>query len=91
MLARRWSLPRWLAGRWLAHLGPEGALARARALVEPPALELRAAARLGGTAAAIRALATDHPDTRVEILPAPPGALRVHGGGDVLFGPSFER
>src|SRR5690606_24926166 len=35
-LALRWSLPRWLASRWVAQLGPERALARARALSEIP-------------------------------------------------------
>jgi 16S rRNA (cytosine967-C5)-methyltransferase len=30
------SLPRWLAERWLARLGTEAALARTRALLEPP-------------------------------------------------------
>jgi 16S rRNA (cytosine967-C5)-methyltransferase len=51
------SLPRWLAERWLARLGPQTAVARARALLEPapvayrpnprvPGAELRAAAEL---------------------------------------------
>ena len=35
------SLPRWLAERWLARLGPEEAIARARVLLEPPPTFLR--------------------------------------------------
>jgi len=35
------SLPRWLAERWLARLGPEVAVARARAFLERPPLVLR--------------------------------------------------
>jgi 16S rRNA (cytosine967-C5)-methyltransferase len=35
------SLPRWLAERWLAALGAEGAVARARALLERPPVVLR--------------------------------------------------
>ncbi|MBL8969225.1 MAG: hypothetical protein JNK56_01510, partial [Myxococcales bacterium] len=36
VLALRWSIPRWLAGRWIKQLGPERALARAQALAAPP-------------------------------------------------------
>jgi 16S rRNA (cytosine967-C5)-methyltransferase len=35
------SLPRWLAERWLARLGPEAAVARARAALAPPPVTLR--------------------------------------------------
>ena len=35
------SLPRWLAERWLARLGPDAAVARARALLEAPPTFLR--------------------------------------------------
>ena len=35
------SLPRWLAQRWLARLGPGRAVARARAFAEPPATHFR--------------------------------------------------
>lgn len=35
------SLPRWLAERWLTRLGPEGAHARAAALLEPPPVAFR--------------------------------------------------
>jgi 16S rRNA (cytosine967-C5)-methyltransferase len=35
------SLPRWLAERWLRRLGPQRALARARAMLEPPATHFR--------------------------------------------------
>ena len=36
VLERRWSIPRWLGGRWRKALGDERALARARALASPP-------------------------------------------------------
>ncbi len=35
------SLPRWLAERWVARLGPEVAVERARALLQPPAVVFR--------------------------------------------------
>src|SRR5690606_1492776 len=35
-LEGRWSIPRWLAGRWLKQLGAERALPRAEALSPPP-------------------------------------------------------
>ena len=54
-LETRGSLPAWLARRWTARLGPAAAVARARALLEPPPVDLRlhparpeAASRLAG-------------------------------------------
>jgi 16S rRNA (cytosine967-C5)-methyltransferase len=35
------SLPRWLATRWLDRLGADGAVTRARALLDPPSIGLR--------------------------------------------------
>lgn len=87
VLALRWSIPRWLAGRWLARLGPDLALARARALAEPPALELRV--DLSRTTAEAVAIALRESDPRavVEPLPDQPQALRVRGGGDLARHP----
>jgi 16S rRNA (cytosine967-C5)-methyltransferase len=42
------SLPRWLAKRWLSRLGPEGARARASALLEAPPIAFRVNPRAPG-------------------------------------------
>ncbi len=41
------SLPTWLAERWLARLGPERAVARARSLLNPPPTHFRVHPRVG--------------------------------------------
>lgn len=92
-LVRRWSLPRWLAERWVATLGPEHARARARALAATPAIDLRIDLRRIDAAALRVRLAADHPG--IEFLPVPeavgeqPQALRVRAGGDLFHGPLF--
>jgi 16S rRNA (cytosine967-C5)-methyltransferase len=42
------SLPRWLAARWLARLGPAATVARARALLDPPPNVFRFNPRVAG-------------------------------------------
>jgi 16S rRNA (cytosine967-C5)-methyltransferase len=49
------SLPRWLAERWVRRLGPERAVARARALLEPPAVFFRANPRVPDALDRVRA------------------------------------
>jgi len=92
-LERRWSLPRWLAGRWVAQLGPERARARARAVAEIPAIDLRVdLARISRDELRERLLA-DHPGIEFVELPesvgAQPQAMRVRSGGDLFHGPLF--
>jgi 16S rRNA (cytosine967-C5)-methyltransferase len=49
------SLPRWLADRWLARLGPETAVARAKALLEPAPSTYRLNPRRAEAAARVQA------------------------------------
>lgn len=91
VLALRWSIPRWLAGRWIKQLGPDLALARARALAEPPAVDLRV--DLSRTTADDVAAALRDGDAKiaVEQLPDQAQALRVRGGGDLARHPLHAR
>ena len=68
------SLPRWLAERWLARDGPEAAVFRARAALEPPPTHLRLNPRHPGAAAELAAAGA------VVRPAAVPGALAVEGG-----------
>ncbi|MFV8755181.1 transcription antitermination factor NusB [Nannocystaceae bacterium ST9] len=92
-LERRWSLPRWLAARWVAQLGPELARARAKAIAEIPAIDLRVDLGRISLAELRERLLIDHPG--IEFLPLPesvgaqPQALRVRSGGDLFHGPLF--
>lgn len=86
-LALRWSIPRWLAGRWLKQLGPDRALARARALVEPPPVDLRVDLSRTTAEAVAAALREDDPKASVEPVPGHPQALRVRGGGELARHP----
>lgn len=54
-MASAGSLPRWLAERWLARLGPEAALARTRALLDPPPTVFRPNPRVPGALEAVHA------------------------------------
>lgn len=85
-LERRWSIPRWLAGRWLARHGPERARRRARALAEPPPVDLRIDLSRTNLDTIRQRLAAEHPGARVHTVPGDPRALRVHGGGDLFYG-----
>lgn len=89
-LDRRWSIPRWLAGRWIKTLGPERALDRARALAEPPPVDLRVDESRIDTDTAIAALRRDHPSIVIETVEGQPQALRARSGGDLFHGPLHE-
>jgi 16S rRNA (cytosine967-C5)-methyltransferase len=89
-LEQRWSIPRWLAGRWLAQLGGERARARARVLAQVPPVDLRIdLSRIDAATAAAR-LQADLPGARIETVDGQPQALRVRGGGDVFHGPLHD-
>jgi 16S rRNA (cytosine967-C5)-methyltransferase len=94
VLCQRWSLPRWLAARWLAQLGPEQALARAQALARVPTIDLRVDLHRSDVEAIRVALREEQPG--IEFIPLPeaageqPQCLRVRGGGDLFYGPTFE-
>ncbi|KIG17215.1 16S rRNA (cytosine(967)-C(5))-methyltransferase [Enhygromyxa salina] len=93
-LTGRWSLPRWLAARWLAEIGPEQALARARALSVPPTVDLRVDIHRSGADSLRELLRAEQPKLEFIAVPEPAGdqpqCLRVRGGGDLFYGPAFE-
>ena len=89
-LDRRWSIPRWMAGRWRKQLGDDAALARAKALALPPPIDVRLDLHRGDREELLRRLREDHPTARieeVEDLEGQPQALRLHGAGDIFHGP----
>jgi 16S rRNA (cytosine967-C5)-methyltransferase len=68
------SLPPWLAERWSARLGPTAAVARARALLEPPATSFRFNPRVADAEERARKAGLEWRSTGV------PGALELTGG-----------
>lgn len=68
------SLPPWLAERWFARLGPVEAVARARALLEPPPTHVRLNPRVPDALAQLEAAGVETRATDV------PGALEASGG-----------
>jgi len=90
VLERRWSIPRWLAGRWRKQLGEERALARARALAEPPPIDVRLDLHRGDRDELLARLRADHPRARIEERPDEPAALRLRGAGDLFHGPLHD-
>lgn len=90
VLALRWSIPRWLAGRMLKQLGPERAIARAVALAGPPPVDLRVdLSRTTADAVADELRAAD-PRLQVEPVPDQPQALRVRSGGELTHSPLYR-
>jgi 16S rRNA (cytosine967-C5)-methyltransferase len=86
VLERRWSIPRWLAGRWLKQLGPERALARARACADALPVDVRIDRSRADVEDARARLLAERPEARIETVPDQPQALRVRGGGDLFHG-----
>jgi len=68
------SLPRWLADRWCSALGPEAAVARAQALLEPPRTCIRLNPRVPDAEAQLASAGVASRATGV------PGALETTGG-----------
>lgn len=90
-LVRRWSLPSWLARRWVRDLGDERARARARALAETPYVDLRLDLSRADADTLRQRLAEEHPRTRIEApLPGQPQCLRTRAAGDVFYGPLHD-
>ena len=89
-LVQRWSIPPWIADRWLTRLGPEGALARASAVTRPPSVDLRVDLHRAELDEVEAALQAEIPDARIERASQRPGCLRVRGGRDLFFGPTHE-
>jgi 16S rRNA (cytosine967-C5)-methyltransferase len=76
---KRWlttagSLPSWIADRWLEQLGPEAAVARARAFLEPPRTDFRINPRSGLTLEGLAELGIEARNTEV------PDALQLSSG-----------
>ncbi|MCX4245281.1 RsmB/NOP family class I SAM-dependent RNA methyltransferase [Paraliomyxa miuraensis] len=90
VLERRFSIPRWLAGRWRKQLGDERALLRARALAEAPPIDVRLDLDRGDRARLLQRLAADHPRATIEEVPEHPEALRLRGAGDLFHGPLHD-
>jgi 16S rRNA (cytosine967-C5)-methyltransferase len=90
VLALRWSIPRWLAGRMIKELGPERALARAQALAHPPPVDLRVDLSRTTAAAVAEAITAADPRAAVETVPDQPQALRVRGGGELHNNPLYH-
>jgi 16S rRNA (cytosine967-C5)-methyltransferase len=68
------SLPRWLAERWCRHLGPEGAIARARSILDPLPTYFRTNPRASDAPARLALAGVEARETAI------PGALeRVEG------------
>ncbi len=87
----RWSIPGWLARRWVRELGPEQALARGQALGQVPSLDLRVDLSRFDAVAVRAQLLEEHPNIRLdEADPAHPATIRSRGGGDVFYGPAYE-
>jgi len=91
VLELRWSIPRWLAGRWRRLLGEEVALARARALAEPPPIEVRVDLSRTTAAAVAEALRVDLPELEITAFDADPQALRLRGAGELSRHPLHMR
>ncbi|TPV96432.1 MAG: hypothetical protein B7733_04695 [Myxococcales bacterium FL481] len=89
-LERRWSVPRWLAGRWLATLGPGRALQRAQALLGVPQMDLRVDLSRITREHAEQRLVAEHPGCVVLAPDDQPQCLRVTGGGDLFYGPLHD-
>jgi len=90
VLEKRWSIPRWLAGRWIKELGPDKALARARACAEPPPVDVRIDLSRIDAGEARRQLLAERPEAEIVTVPDQPQALRVRGGGDLFHGPLHD-
>jgi 16S rRNA (cytosine967-C5)-methyltransferase len=89
-LATRWSIPRWLAGRWLKQLGPERALARAQACAEALPVDVRIDLSRIDAERARTTLLAERPEAEIATVPDQPQALRVRGGGDLFHGPLHD-
>lgn len=90
VLALRWSIPRWLAGRMIKQLGPERALARAQALAATPTVDLRVDLSRTTADAVAEAIRAADPRASVETVPGQPQALRVRAGGELHQHPLYH-
>lgn len=85
VLERRYSVPRWLAGRWLRELGPSEAIERAIAISGPCPVDIRVDCSRVDAATVAQALRTA--GFELEQLPGQPQAIRIRRGGAVAQHP----
>ena len=90
VLALRWSIPRWLAGRMIKQLGPERAIARAVALSTPPPVDLRVDLSRTTAESVAEELRAADPRVQVELVDGQPQALRVRSGGELTHSPLYH-
>jgi len=89
-LDKRWSIPRWIAGRWIKQLGAERATLRARRFAEVPSVDLRVDLSRIDLDTAHARLLEERPDATIGRVADQPQALRVRSGGDIFFGPLHD-
>lgn len=89
-LDKRWSIPRWIAGRWIKQLGAERATLRARRFAEVPSVDLRVDLSRIDLDTAHARLLEERPDATIDRVADQPQALRVRSGGDIFFGPLHD-
>lgn len=80
-LEQRWSIPGWLAQRWISQLGEENALLRAKALASPPPIDIRIDLSRISQREVQERLCHDIPGIVVTMAPHNPQALRVEHAG----------
>ncbi len=90
VLALRWSIPRWLAGRMIKQLGPERALARAQAVATPPPVDLRVDLSRTTAESVAEELRANDSRVQVELVDGQPQALRVRSGGELTHSPLYH-
>lgn len=92
LLCLRYSLPEWLAKRWLESLGAEKALARAAASLEFPWIDLRLRAQGQSREEIIAKLREDYPQASLKVPDEAlhPHSLRIRAAGDLHFGPLYQ-
>jgi 16S rRNA (cytosine967-C5)-methyltransferase len=90
-LERRWSIPRWLAGRWIKTLGAETALARARAIARPPTVDVRVDVSRTTRDEVAVALGERIDGITIEAPDDQPQCLRLSGAATVFRDPLHAR
>ncbi|RMH00136.1 MAG: RsmB/NOP family class I SAM-dependent RNA methyltransferase [Deltaproteobacteria bacterium] len=85
-LERRYSIPRWWAGRWVRTLSPDRAIARAQAIARPPPVEVCVAPHADLETIATT-LAERRTHARVVRIEGVPRGLALSAAGDVFYAP----
>lgn len=98
-LCFRYSIPDWLAQKWLQDLGADTALARARASAKVPWIDLRVdpspdldpAARSAYRQQIAKDLAAHYPQATIQCPEEFDQCIRIQGAGDIFYGPLYEQ